>query len=82
MLQYPLHFCRNLRLATMDIKKNSYLRYKRKDPNHVIDWVAEKAPEHIALAVDLSCVNFVEERHHHKSVENHCEVNSGWSSQV
>ena len=38
----------------------AYLADERCDPYDVVDWVREQADKHVSLAVDFSCVDFVE----------------------
>ncbi len=52
-----------------------YLGNKGENPDDIVDGVGEEAAEDVPLAVDLSGVDFVEEGHHHKSVEHYGEVN-------
>ena len=64
------------------VKCHGYLWYECSNPNSVVDPVAEEATEHISLAMDFSCVNFVKQCHHDKSIEHHGEVNWGRISQT
>ena len=43
------------------------------------DGVVEDAVKHVPLAVDLAGVDFVEQLHHHKDVEDDGVVFRGWS---
>ena len=52
------------------------------DPDDVVDRVGEKPHEDVALAVDFSRVDFVEESHHDESVKDHREVLSRRGVQV
>ena len=59
-----------------------YLGNESNDPNDVVDGIGEEASKHVPLAVDLASVDFVEQCHHDKSIENNCKVNGRWSSEV
>jgi hypothetical protein len=60
----------------------TYLCDKSGDPDASINGIGEEATEDIPLAVDLPGVDFVAEGHHHKGVENHCEVDRRGSSKI
>ena len=60
----------------------SYLCNKGGNPDARIDGIGEESAEDIPLSVDFPGVDFVEEGHHHKSVEDHREVDGGWSSEI
>ena len=51
-----------------------YLCGECSNPDANEDMVSLKAGEHIALAMDLACVDLIEECHHDKRVEDHREV--------
>ena len=56
-----------------------YLGDECDDPNAVVDWVGEETHEDIALTMDLSRVDLIEESHEHERIEYHGEVHS-WGS--
>ena len=58
------------------------LRDEGENPDDVVDGVGEESAEDIPLPVYFPGVDFVEEGHHHKSVEDHREVDGGWSSEI
>ena len=58
------------------------LGHKGENPDDVIDGVGKEAAEDIPLTVDLPRVDFVEQGHHHKSIEHHSEVDGGWSPEI
>jgi hypothetical protein len=62
-------------------RSSTNLRDKGEDPDNIVDGIGEEAAEDISLAVDLPGVDFVEEGHHHKGVENHRKVDRRWSSE-
>ncbi len=62
-------------------RSSANLRDKSEDPDDIVNGIGEEAAEDIPLAVDLPGVDFVEEGHHHKGVENHREVDRRWSSE-
>lgn len=48
----------------------NYLNYKSSKNNCAKDEVIKDALENIPLAVDLASIDFVEDLHHHKGVED------------
>ena len=57
------------------LKQNQlYLCGEGADPDANEDMVPLQAGEDVALAVDLACVDLIEESHHDKRVEDQCEV--------
>ena len=57
------------------LKQNQlYLCGECADPDANEDMVPLQAGEDVALAVDLACVDLIEESHHDKRVEDQCEV--------
>ena len=56
------------------VMKRLNLRYKSGYPNTVKNGIGENALEHVALAVNFTRVYFIEEGHHHKSVEDYGEM--------
>ena len=51
-------------------KRNFNLGNESHNPYDVVDGIREEANEDIPLAVDLASVDFVEQSHHDKSIEN------------
>ena len=65
------------------IKKNEqYLADKCCDPNYVVYGICEQTNKDISLAVDFSCVDFVEKSHHYKRIKNHGKMLCWWRAQV
>ena len=53
---------------------SQYLRAKCANPDDKEDLVTKQSGEHVALAVDLACIDLIEQSHHDKCVEDHREV--------
>lgn len=51
-----------------------HLATQRADPDDNENWVSEKSGEDVMLAVDLSGVDLVKQRHEHERVEDHCKM--------
>lgn len=75
---------RNPRLEVICREKSSksHLRQGSANPNGVEDGVGKYSLEDVSLAMNFSGVEFVEQRHHDKRIENNGEVLSGPATMI
>lgn len=64
-------------MFTGEIFQITYLRQAGTDPNTVKNGVGKYSLEDVSLAVNFSSIEFVEQRHHDKSIENNGKMLSG-----